>query len=141
MIPAVVMPRTVTLPLAYGWSVTVWDELTHGQFNDMRSRIYSESADGTLQRNVERFFDGLAVAYLVDWTLTDAQGQPIDIRGLTPDALQDAFRNLRQFAALEVQRAIEAHHDRNLSAIEDLKKTASIAAPSATISPYAGSPA
>jgi hypothetical protein len=141
MIPAVVMPRTVTLPLAYGWTVTVWEELTHGQFNDMRSRIYSESADGTLQRNVERFFDGLAVAYLVDWTLTDAQGQAIDIRGLAPDALQDAFRNLRQFAALEVQRAIEAHHERNLAAIEDLKKTASIAAPSATTSPYAGSPA
>jgi hypothetical protein len=141
MIPAVVMPRTVTLPIAYGWTVTVWEELTHGQFNDMRSRIYSESAAGALQRNVERFFDGFAVAYLVDWTLTDAQGQPIVIRGLAPDALQDAFRNLRQFAALEVLRVIEAHHERNLAAIEDLKKTASIAAPSVTISPYAGSPA
>jgi hypothetical protein len=141
MIPAIVMPQTVTLPLEYGWTVTVWEELTHGQYNDMRSRIYRESADGTLQRNVERFFDGLAVAYLVDWTLTDAQGQPIAIRGLAPDALQDAFRNLRQFAALEVQRAIEAHHDRNLAAIEDLKKTASTGAPSATTSPYAGSPA
>jgi hypothetical protein len=141
MIPAVVMPRTLTLPLAYGWTVTVWEELTHGQFNDMRSRIYSESTDGTLQRNVERFFDGLVIAYLVDWTLTDAAGQPIDIRGLPADALQDAFRNLRQFAALEVQRVIEAHHDRNLAAIEDLKKTASIDGPSATTSPSAALPA
>jgi len=141
MIPAVVMPQTVTLPLAYGWTVTVWEELTHGQYNDMRSRIYSESDTGTLQRNVERFFDGLVIAYLVDWTLTDAQGQRIEIRGLRPEALQDAYRNLRQFAALEVQRAIEAHHERASAAIADLKKTASSGAPSATISPYAGSPA
>jgi hypothetical protein len=141
MIPAVVMPQTVILPLAYGWTVTVWEELTHGQYNDMRSRIYSESDSGTLQRNVEQFFDGLVVAYLVDWTLTDAHGHRIEIRGLKPDAIQDAFRNLRQFAALEVSRAIEAHHERVSAAIADLKKTASIDAPSVTTSPYAGSPA
>lgn len=141
MIPAVVMPQTVILPLAYGWTVTVWEELTHGQYNDMRSRIYAEADGGALKPNTEKFFDGLIVAYLVDWTLTDAQGARIEIRGLKPDALQDALRNLRQFAALEVQRAIEAHHERGLAVIADLKKTASLEMPSATISPYAGSPA
>ena len=141
MIPAVVMPQTVVLPLAYGWTVTVWDELTHGQYNDLRSRIWTESDTGAMARNVEQFFDGLVIAYLVDWTLTDAQGARIEIRGLKPAALQDAFRNLRQFAALEVQRAIEAHHERVAAAIADLKKTASTDAPSATTSPYAGAPA
>lgn len=141
MIPAIVMPQTVTLPLEYGWTVTVWEELTHGQYNDMRSRIYRESDTGTLQRNVEQFFDGLVVAYLVDWTLTDAQGQRIEIRGLRADALHDAYRNLRQFAALEVQRVIEAHHERVSARLADLKKTVSTGAPSATTSPFAGSPA
>jgi hypothetical protein len=141
MIPAIVMPQTVILPLAYGWTVTVRDELTHGEFNDMRSRIYAESKDGTLTPKAETFFDGLVIAYLVDWTLTDAQGQRIEIRGLKPDALQDAFRNLRQFAAVEVQRAIEAHHARGLAAIEELKKTVSTAPPSPTTLSYAGSPA
>jgi hypothetical protein len=143
MIPAVVIPRTVVLPLeAYGWSVTVWEELTHGQYNAMRSRVYTEADGGALLKpDPLRFYDGLVVAYLVDWTLTDAQGQRIEIRGLKPEALQDALGNLRQFAALEVQRAIEAHHERVSAAIADLKKTASTAPPSATISPYVGSPA
>lgn len=141
MIPAIVIPRTVILPLDYGWTVTVWDELTHGQYTTMRSRMFTEGDAGTLRPDPTRYFDGLVVAYLVDWTLTDAQDQRIDIRGLKPDALQEAFGNLRQFAALEVQRAIEAHHERVTAAIADLKKTAAGAPPSATTSPYAGSPA
>ena len=139
MVPAIVMPDTVTLPLAYGWTVTVWAELTHGQHTDMQVRMFKDTATGDVVRDLQRITDAAVIAYLVDWTLTDASGQPIAIRGLAPDALQDVLRNLRQFAALEVKSAIEAHHERRQAVIADLKKTASIDLPSVTTSPYAGS--
>jgi hypothetical protein len=141
MVPAVVMPRTVVLPIAYGWTVTAWEELTHKQYNELRRRVHAESPTGALRPDPTRFQDGLVVTYLVDWTLTDAQGARIEIRGLAPDAVLEVLGNLRQFAALEVSRAIEAHHERVAAVIDDLKKTASPAAPSPTTSPFAGSPA
>jgi hypothetical protein len=139
VIPAVVMPDTVTLPLAYGWTVTVWAELTHGQHTDMQIRMFRDGGNGEIVRDLTKITDAAVMAYLVDWTLTDAQGQRIEIRGLKPDALQDVLRNLRQFAAGEVKQAIEAHHERQQAALADLKKTASTETPSATTSPYAGS--
>lgn len=141
MIPAIVVPRTVILPLAYGWTVTVRDELTHGETTDMNVRMFRASEEGKYQHDLARIGDAVVIAYLVDWTLTDAQGQLIEVRGLKADDLQDAFRNLRQFAAAEVKRAIEAHHARSEAAIADLKKTASIDASSATPLSFAGSPA
>lgn len=141
MIPAVVMPRTVTLPLAYGWTVTVYEELTHGQHTDMQVRMFRDAGDGQVVRDLQRITDAAVIAYLVDWTLTDAQGAPIAIKGLAPDALQDVLRNLRQFAAVEVKQAIEAHHERQQAALADLKKTASTDRPSATTSRSASLPA
>jgi hypothetical protein len=141
MIPAVVMPQTVVLPLAYGWTVTVWDELTHRQYNDMKIRMFRQASDGTVTRDLERISDAVVVTYLVDWTLTDPQGQRIAIQGMKPDDRQEALWNLREFAAAEVKRAIERHHERSEAAIADLKKTASTDASLATTSPYAGSPA
>jgi len=131
----VVIPRETTLPLTNGRSVTVWAELNHGQYIAMLSRMYTESKDGALKRDVLKTTDATVIAYLIDWTLTDPQGARIPVRGLPPDDVQDALNNLRQATALEVKRAIEAHHASVEAAGEALKKTDSTDASSGPPSP------
>jgi len=122
----IVVPRELTLPLTNGRSLTVWAELNHGQYIAMLSRMYTESKGGELKRDVLKTTDATVIAYLIDWTLTDPQGARIPVRGLPPDDVQDALNNLRQATALEVKRAIEAHHATVEAAGEALKKTESI---------------
>ena len=88
--------------------------------------MYTESKGGELKRDVLKTTDATVIAYLIDWTLTDPQGARIPVRGLPPDDVQDALNNLRQATALEVKRAIEAHHATVEAAGEALKKTESI---------------
>jgi hypothetical protein len=137
----IVVPRELTLPLAHGRSVTVWAELNHGQYIAMLSRMYTESKQGELRRDVLKTTDATVIAYLIDWTLTDAQGQRIAVRGLPPNEVQDVLNNLRQAAALEVKQAIEAHHARVEAAGDALKKTDSIDDSSPTPLPSASAAA
>jgi hypothetical protein len=127
----VVTPRTTVLPLSNGRSITVHAELNHGQHMAYLARVYRESADGTLSRDMLKTGDAMVMAYLVDWTLTDSSGQRIDIQGLPQDELQDVFNNLRIPVALEVKRAVQAHDAAIDAAADALKKTDSTDASSA----------
>lgn len=121
---AVVVPSTVVLPLPIGgWTITVREELNHGQHTAMLARMYHETDEGTLRVDALRTGDALILAYLVDWTLTDQRGQRIEIRGLKPDQVQDVLTNLRQWVAGEVKRAVEAHAKAVTAAAEEQKKT------------------
>jgi len=126
-----VIPREVTLPLANGRTITVWAELNHGQYIAMLSRMFTESKDGELRRDVIKTTDATVIAYLIDWTLTDPQGERIGVRGLPPNDVQDALNNLRQAVAQDVKRTIEAHHAAVEAAGMALKKTESTDASSA----------
>ena len=137
----IVIPRELTLPLSNGRSLTVWAELNHGQYIAMLSRMYTESKTGELHRDVIKTTDATVIAYLIDWTLTDAAGARIAVRGLAPDAVQDVLNNLRQPTVLEIKQAIEAHHARVEAAGEALKKTSSTDASSATPLPSASAAA
>jgi len=130
-----VIPQDVTLPLANGRTITVWAELNHGQYIAMLSRMYTEAKDGELRRDVIKTTDATVIAYLIDWTLTDPQGERIAIRGRPPDQVQDALNNLRQAVAQDIKRVIDAHHAAVEAAATALKKTASIDASSDTPSP------
>lgn len=129
---ATVLPRTTDLPLAInGWSITVREELTHGEHVAMLARMYRESENGRLQIEALKTGDALMVAYLVDWTLTDHRGERIEIRGLSADEVQDVLNNLRIPVAKAIKTAIEAH-EQEVSARDDAqKKTES----GATLSP------
>jgi len=128
MASAIVVPGTVVLVLpVHGWTVTVRAELTHGQYTAMLARMYREGDEGRTRVDPLRTGDALMVAYLVDWTLTDHRGQRIEIRGLPPDELQDVLANLRQWVAVEVKRAIEAHADAVTAAADEEKKIESSA--------------
>jgi len=137
----IVTPRELTLPLADGRTVTVWAELNHGQYIAMLSRMYTEAKDGALRRDVIKTTDATVIAYLIDWTLTDPQGDRLEVRGLAPDAVQDVLNNLRQPVAQDVKRVIEAHHAQLEAAGEALKKTDITDASSGTPSPSASAAA
>jgi hypothetical protein len=137
----VVVPRTTVLPLLGGRSITVREELNHGQHTAMQARKYRETEQGELRLNAHTVSDAIVIAYLVDWTLTDQRGKPIAIMGLPPNELQDVLNNLRQPVAEEVKRAIQAHDAAANATAEALKKTESTDAPSPSTSPSAGQPA
>jgi hypothetical protein len=136
-----VIPRELTLPLAHGRTVTVWAELNHGQYIAMLARMYTEAKDGELRRDVIKTTDATVIAYLIDWTLTDPQGDRIPVRGRPPAEVQDALNNLRQAVARDLKQTIEAHHAAVEAAADALKKTDSIAGSSGTPSPSASAPA
>ena len=120
---AIVVPRTVVLPLAMnGWTVTVHEELNHGQFLSYLMRSADITPEGEMKRNPIKAIDALTVAYLVDWTLTGENGSPIEIRDLKPDEVQDTLNNLRVSVAREVRRAVQKHDDGVSVTTEDQKK-------------------
>jgi hypothetical protein len=107
----------------------------------MLSRMYTESSTGDLHRDVIRTTDATVIAYLIDWTLTDPQGDRIPVRGRSPVEVQDALNNLRQAVARDLKQTIEAHHAAVEAAGDALKKTASTDASSGTPSPSASAAA
>jgi hypothetical protein len=130
----IVIPRTKDLPLSGGRTITIREELNHGEANAMRARMYRERADGRTVINPLQISDAVIVAFLVDWNLTDAAGRRLEIRGLGPDDLQAVLNNLRDPLVAEIKEAIEAHADQQRAADDELKKTASIGEPSLAIS-------
>jgi len=141
----VVVPQTVTLLLSNGRTVTVWAELNHRQHKAMYQRMFREIEGGELRRDMEKFVDAKIVAYVEDWTLTDPQQQPLEIRRkgerISAEELQDVLDNLKQSVLMEMKAAIDAHHDRIEAAAEAQKKTGSFASASSTMLPSVAVPA
>jgi hypothetical protein len=119
----IVTPRTVVLPLAGGRAITIREELNHGEHVAMLARMYRESDAGRMTIDPLLTGDALIVAYLVDWTLTDASGRPIEIRGLTATEVQDVINNLRHPTVAAIKLAIETHHEAVNARADELKKT------------------
>lgn len=130
----VVVPRTKDLPLTRGRTITVREELNHGEHVAMLARMYRERPDGRERIDPLKTGDALVVAYLVDWNLTDAAGRRIEIRGLAADDVQAVLNNLKQPLVVEIKDAIEAHEALQRLADDELKKTDSIGDLSVTIS-------
>ena len=130
----IVLPRTKELPLSRGRTITIREELNHGEHVAMLARMYRERDDGKTAIDPLKTGDAVIVAYLVDWNLTDASGRRLEIRGLPPDDVQAVLNNLKQPLVVEIKEAIEAHEEAQRLADDALKKTASIDAPSLVIS-------
>jgi hypothetical protein len=130
----VVVPRTKEIALSRGRTITIREELNHGETVAMRARMYRERADGQTVVDPLKIPDAIVIAYLVDWTLTDASERRLELRGLPPDDVQAVLNNLREPAVAEIKDAIEAHVDRQRAADEALKKTESIDEPLLAIS-------
>jgi hypothetical protein len=123
-----VKPETCTLTLANGDRITVKKQLTCGEQRRAHDRLYVQMADGRLRVNPLQVGISTIVAYLVDWTLTDDDGQLVPIRGLAPDDLESIIDALDVTSFAEIREAIDAHETAILAAREE-KKTPPTTAP------------
>jgi hypothetical protein len=126
-----VKPETVTLTLENGDRLIVRKELTCGEARQANARIYVMGEDG--RRRVDPLLIGLGtvIAYLVDWTLADDDGQIVAIRGLPIDDLIPILDSLDSDSFAEIRRAIETHELAMVQARQEKKTTRSTASGSA----------
>lgn len=127
----VVIPRTVVLDLPGGISITVREQLNHGEHVAMLARMYRQDGEGI---DPLKTGDAMVLAYLVDWNLTGADERRIEIRDLAPERVAHVLNNLQRWVFAEIKQAIEVHDAARREADEQLKKTASIEAPSPAMS-------
>src|SRR5262252_8082329 len=79
-----VTPETVQVPLPEGQWIELKKRLTAGEARKAMASLVSEvRTDGRMTPNLEMVGKAELLAYLVDWSLTDAQGKrvPIDTAG------------------------------------------------------------
>jgi hypothetical protein len=104
-------PQTVKIENGRGDWVLLKKRLTAGERHDQLAMLTSGSPLDELR--VNRLKVGLSkmVAYLVDWSVTDPDGKPIEILYQAPDVVEQALRNLPQDVFTEILELIDKHDD------------------------------
>ena len=104
-----VNPGVQTISLSDGKTITVKKRLNTGEKRRAMRRMSHEDADGKLR--VDRLDVALhtVTAYLLDWTVCDAGGRPVAIRGLDPSAMGEVLDNLEPERFDEIHAAINRH--------------------------------
>ena len=116
-------PETLRLPLTRGDWIVVKKHLTAGETRRVFRRMIRQGATGD---QIDSLQVGLSkmVVYLVDWSITDADDQPVIIRGQSEDVVADVLEMLDVESFAEILKAIEAHERTMELEREDEKKTA-----------------
>jgi hypothetical protein len=108
-VPRFRRPDTTVLTLPDGETLTVRRRLTAGQQREGYGRTFAAGPDGRLRGNPLLLPVALVTSYLLDWTITDADGRLIDIRGISAEELTDVLNDIEPWAFNEIKEAIEAH--------------------------------
>ena len=123
-------PATERLELSEGDTLLVKQDLTAGEYRalmraSMRPVTVTANAVGAPAMELDPIAAGLAMvmAYLLDWSFTDADGRKIAIADQPPSVVQAALDSIDSAAYMEVQRAIQAHQTARAEAIAEEKKT------------------
>ena len=136
-----VRPQTTVVPLTNGDTITVKTRLSAGEQQEAYARMYHTGTDGKLHVNPLQSGRAMMTAYLVDWNLTDDDGAPVPIRGLTVEELDAVLGLLEPESFAEIKRAIDAHETRMVEARAAEKKTPAGSPLDAPISPSPSAPA
>lgn len=105
--------------------------LTAGESRDAQARVIKAGTFKAGERpelDPEHIGIAQAVCYLIDWSITDADGQPIPIRDKPYAFVAAAIRNQTPESAREIIDAIEAH-DSAMAAERDHQKKVMSGAP------------
>jgi hypothetical protein len=116
-------PETLRLALTRGDWIVVKKHLTAGETRRVFRRMIRKGATGD---EIDSLQVGLSkmVVYLVDWSITDADDQPVIIRGQSEDVVADVLEMLDVDSFAEILNAVEAHERAMEAEREDEKKTA-----------------
>jgi hypothetical protein len=115
-------PETLRLALTRGDWIVVKKHLTAGETRRVFRRMIRKGATGD---EIDSLQVGLSkmVVYLVDWSITDADDQPVIIRGQSEDVVADVLEMLDVDSFSEILKAIEAHERTMEDEREEEKKT------------------
>jgi hypothetical protein len=119
-----VRPETEKLDLSGGDWLLVKRRLTAGEQRHAFARMVKRMNVGE-QTELDPEGVGLnkIVAYLLDWSLRDGDGELVLIRDQSVSVVEAALLALDPDSFREIYAAISAHEDRQSAAIEDEKKT------------------
>jgi hypothetical protein len=117
-----IRPDTTRLELSEGDWLIVKNRLNFGEQRAAYARAYQTAADGTLHMKPYAMGMEMVVAYLLDWSLTDHDGRPVVIRGLSADEVTSILNNLSPEDFVELKEAIERHEAAMLAARTQEKK-------------------
>lgn len=130
-----VQPEATVLHISEGDTLTVRRRLNVGEQRAMFDQwLTPANAEG------KRFVDDMMVgpaqvaAYLIDWSLTDAQGAHVEIRDKPLDQIVSIVSALETDDFREIREAIEAHIDAQTAARAQEKKVPTGANGSSVIS-------
>lgn len=104
-----VRPDTKWLELADGQRILIKRELTAGEDRARMARMSEQIEGQGLRLKSLDVGPATMVAYLLDWTLTDDEGQRVEIRGLSPDDLARTLDSLTPTRFKEILKTIEAY--------------------------------
>jgi hypothetical protein len=145
-----VRPDTVRLDISAGDWLEVKRRLTAGEQRQAFARIIktaggsavASSVDGAppevhadIQVHPAQVGLSQVLAYLVDWSLTDADGKPVVIRGKSLQVVSSALDALDMESYQEIEQAIRTHEAAMLQERTQEKKVTSGASASSVISP------
>lgn len=128
---------TDRLELSEGDYLIVKQDLTAGEYRDLmrasvRPVMVTAANDDTNKVpapmiELDPVAAGLALvlAYLLDWSFTDADGRPIVIADQPATVVRAALDNIDPQAYMEVQRAIQTHQATRAAILAEEKKTRS----------------
>ena len=131
-------PETLRLALTRGDWIVVKKHLTAGETRRVFRRMIRKGATGD---EIDSLQVGLSkmVVYLVDWSITDADDQPVIIRGQSEDVVADVLEMLDVESFAEILKAIETHERTMELEREEEKKTGTGSNKSDPTSPLPGS--
>lgn len=117
-----VRPDVAVLKISGGDTLTVKKRLNSGELRDMYARQYLQ-VDGRLR--IDPFKQGITTvtAYLLDWSITDDDGNLVLIRDKSVDEVAAILDGLDPDDFHEILEAIEAHVDA-MAAARELEKNA-----------------
>lgn len=106
-----VRPDIAVLKLSNGDTLTVKKRLNSGEQRAAYARMYLAGADGTVKANPLAIGLSRITAYLLDWSLTDDDGNLVVIRNQPVDAVVGALDSLDSESFVEISEAITAHEE------------------------------
>jgi hypothetical protein len=129
-----VSPDTTKIPLSDGDWIVVRRRLTAGEQRAAFARRYVASLGGGLRLDPLQTGVAQVVAYLLDWSLLGLDGNPVVIRGESPEVVEAALNALDPDDFIEIKEAIEKHEAASVLAREQEKKLPAGASGSSVIS-------
>lgn len=118
-----VRPETIRLSISCGDFLVVKKRLSAGEQRAVYARMFINLPDGSLRPNPLQAGLALITAYLVDWTLTDDQGQLVPIRNLSIDDLEKVLDRLDLATFVEIRDRIQQHEEAMVTERDAEKKT------------------